>query len=63
MTEGPYKLPEGWRWVRLGEVAKVCYGKAKPKESGNIPVVGSGGIYDITNNLRISHMWNWMRSW
>jgi len=21
MTEGPYKLPEGWRWVRLGEVA------------------------------------------
>lgn len=19
MTEGPYKLPEGWRWVRLGE--------------------------------------------
>ena len=22
MTEGPYKLPEGWRWVRLGEVAR-----------------------------------------
>ena len=21
MTEGPYKLPEGWRWVRLSEVA------------------------------------------
>ncbi|MBC7185949.1 MAG: restriction endonuclease subunit S [Calditrichaeota bacterium] len=21
MTEGPYKLPAGWRWVRLGEVA------------------------------------------
>lgn len=21
MTEGPYKLPQGWRWVRLGEVA------------------------------------------
>ncbi|MGQ9497688.1 MAG: restriction endonuclease subunit S [Desulfotomaculales bacterium] len=20
MTDGPYKLPEGWRWVRLGEV-------------------------------------------
>ena len=20
MTEGPYKLPKGWRWVRLGEV-------------------------------------------
>lgn len=22
MTEGPYELPEGWRWVRLGEVAQ-----------------------------------------
>ena len=21
MTEGPYKLPAGWRWVRLGEIA------------------------------------------
>jgi len=27
MTEGPYILPEGWRWVRLGEVAyKPQYG-------------------------------------
>jgi restriction endonuclease S subunit len=27
MTEGPYKLPEGWRWVTLGEVAyKPQYG-------------------------------------
>ncbi|HHY38549.1 MAG TPA: hypothetical protein GX507_06455 [Clostridia bacterium] len=23
MTEGPYKLPRGWRWVRLGEVASL----------------------------------------
>jgi type I restriction enzyme S subunit len=22
MTEGPYKLPEGWRWVRLGEACE-----------------------------------------
>lgn len=22
MTEGPYKLPEGWRWVKLGELAR-----------------------------------------
>jgi len=22
MTDGPYKLPDGWRWVRLGEVAR-----------------------------------------
>jgi len=23
MTEGPYKLPKGWRWVRLGEVCTI----------------------------------------
>lgn len=23
MTEGPYKLPEGWRWVRLGEACEI----------------------------------------
>jgi len=26
MTEGPYKLPEGWRWVRLGEVFDLQQG-------------------------------------
>jgi len=30
MTEGPYKLPKGWRWARLGEVAeKPQYGYTK----------------------------------
>jgi type I restriction enzyme, S subunit len=23
MTDGPYKLPSGWRWVRLGEVCQI----------------------------------------
>lgn len=23
MTEGPYRLPEGWRWVRLGEACEI----------------------------------------
>ncbi|NHM25924.1 restriction endonuclease subunit S [Desulfofundulus sp. TPOSR] len=23
MTDGPYKLPEGWRWVRLGETCEI----------------------------------------
>jgi type I restriction enzyme S subunit len=55
MTEGPYKLPEGWRWVRLGEVAIVCYGKANPRKRGNIPVIGSGGIYDFTESALVSH--------
>lgn len=48
MTElGP--LPKEWRVVRLGEIARVKYGKAKPtNEHGNIPVIGSGGIYGWT---------------
>jgi type I restriction enzyme S subunit len=48
MTElGP--LPKEWRVVRLGEIARVKYGKAKPtSEHGNIPVIGSGGIYGWT---------------
>jgi hypothetical protein len=26
MIEGPYKLPEGWRWVRLGELFETING-------------------------------------
>ena len=26
LTEGPYKLPPGWRWVKLGKVAQVFSG-------------------------------------
>ena len=44
MTElGP--LPEDWQMVRLGELACVRYGKAKPSTTGTIPVIGSGGVY------------------
>jgi len=42
-------IPAHWRVVRLGEIARVKYGKAKPiNEHGNIPVIGSGGIYGWT---------------
>ena len=31
--EAPYELPEGWKWCRLGDVAKYINGRAfKPKE-------------------------------
>ena len=42
-------IPKSWDVVRLGDIAKVKYGKAKPKTKGNIPVVGSSGIYDWTD--------------
>jgi len=35
MTEGPYILPEGWRWVRLGEVARRESVIVKPSDQPN----------------------------
>ncbi|HDI52036.1 MAG TPA: restriction endonuclease subunit S, partial [Bacteroidetes bacterium] len=48
-------IPEEWKVVRLGEVAKVKYGKANPKDTGNIPVVGSGGIYSSTTSPLVDY--------
>lgn len=42
-------LPESWKVVKIGDLAEVKYGKTKPKTEGDIPVVGSGGIYAKTD--------------
>ncbi len=47
-------IPEHWNVVRLGDVAEIKYGKAKPKDNGTIPVIGSGGIYDWTNSALVN---------
>lgn len=41
-------VPVDWGVARLGSLACVRYGKAKPQAGGNVPVVGSGGIYGET---------------
>lgn len=42
------RLPEGWRWVTIGEIVSFEYGKGlvqtKRDSSGKIPVFGSNGI-------------------
>jgi type I restriction enzyme S subunit len=48
-------LPRGWDLRCLGDLATVRYGKAKPKETGNIPAVGSGGIYSWTSKALIDY--------
>jgi len=48
-------VPEEWGVVRLGDMAKIKYGKAKPKDSGNVPVVGSGGIYSTTDKALVTY--------
>lgn len=42
-------IPESWEVVKLGEVADINYGKANPKTTGFIPVVGSGGVFSWTD--------------
>lgn len=46
-TDGPWELPAGWAWVRLGEVLPLNYGKALPERdrdsSGPFAVFGSSG--------------------
>ena len=45
--EAPYELPEGWKWVKVGEVAEIINGKNQKEvedENGIYPIYGSGGI-------------------
>jgi type I restriction enzyme S subunit len=46
-------LPDTWKLVQLGDVATVKYGKAKPKAHGDIPTVGSGGVYSWTSTALV----------
>ncbi len=35
MTDGPYPLPPGWRWVRLGELCQIIMGQSPPSLTYN----------------------------
>ncbi|MDN6425084.1 MAG: restriction endonuclease subunit S [Bifidobacterium crudilactis] len=39
-SDGPYSLPEGWRWVTLGEVAEINPKGAKPADDDDVSFVG-----------------------
>lgn len=65
MSEGPYKLPKGWRWVRLGEVAEVRGGIAfPPKYQGRIH--GKFPFYKVSdmnlpgNQIVMGQSTNWI---
>ena len=48
--DAPYELPEGWKWVRLGDVANYINGRAfKPEEWENEgkPIIR---IQNLTNS-------------
>jgi type I restriction enzyme S subunit len=42
-------IPDDWEFATLSRFADILYGKVKPKNEGNVPVVGSGGIYGWTD--------------
>lgn len=50
--KGPWELPEGWRWVRLGKITKLTSGGTPSRkikeywENGTIPWVKSGELED-----------------
>jgi len=42
-----HQSPEGWRWVRLGEICEFVYGTGLPshaRANGKVPVYGSNGV-------------------
>lgn len=46
-------LPEGWRWVRLGDVCDFAYGsglRSDLRQSGEVPVYGSNGVVGYHDN-------------
>jgi type I restriction enzyme S subunit len=51
-VDGPWALPDGWRWERLGNVLPLSYGralKATERLGGDVPVYGSAGITGFHN--------------
>jgi len=59
MIDGPYKLPEGWRWVRLGQLARIYAGSPAPQdpcyfEDGHWPFVRVSDL-SATDNDYVMH--------
>jgi type I restriction enzyme S subunit len=55
MSDHSLVLPEGWKWSRLGDLAQIKYGRANPKDSGEVPVIGSGGIFSSTRKPLVDY--------
>lgn len=56
--EEPFKLPNGWSWVRLQEIIQISSGDgltaSQMNSEGSIPVFGGNGINGYHNKANIS---------
>ena len=49
-------MPEGWRWLRLGELLRLEYGISLPERDrtpGDVPVIGSAGAVGIHDKATV----------
>ncbi|HMN94034.1 MAG TPA: restriction endonuclease subunit S [Hydrogenophaga sp.] len=56
-AEKRFELPQGWEWIRLGEVFSLEYGSslpAKERLAGDVPVFGSNGVVGFHTDALIS---------
>ena len=55
--EAPYELPEGWKWCRLGDVAKYINGRAfnpKEREKEGKPIIRIQNLTNSSNSVNRS---------
>jgi len=48
-----YIIPQDWEITQIDEIANVEYGKSLPESEGEIPAIGSSGIYDTVGDSLI----------
>lgn len=60
--EGPWELPEGWRWERLGNIATPSKGKYQPDPKSSLPFVGLDSIAPHSIRLERVSQFSKMRS-
>lgn len=60
--EGPWELPEGWRWEPLGAVVTQSSGKLRPDPTSDLPFVGLDSVEPNSTTLAATVPFSTMRS-